>query len=249
MNYPINLIECDCHFLADLVSRIQSIYDDDPCFLSFLEVASNPESSEEDINAALISRNQCIADLRNERADGGVLTDPAAEETNDAFDKYVSDYGDASLHNYEGAPSVQGPMSQSKFGKTLSASSARDSQYAEWSAGCGSAPEPLWLRGDICPCDCKQMYYVDNGVLKEDKASFIFPDGKSITSATNVFTKKNVKIVINGKLVETKYLVTAGQEYNIEANIPNEQAIAGNLISKTFFTSMKKKQQFVIANM
>lgn len=245
MNYPINLIECDCHFLADLVSRIQSIYDDDPCFLSFLEVASNPESSEEDINAALISRNQCIANLRNERANGGVLTDPAAGETSDAFDKYISDYGGSSLHNYEGAPSA--PMSQSKFAETMDANSARAKQFAEWTAGCGSAPEPLWLRGDICPCDCKQMYYVDNGVLKEDKASFILPDGKSITSATNIFNKKNVKIVINGKLVETKYLVTAGQEYDIAANIPNEQAIAGNLISRTFFTSSTKKQQFLLA--
>jgi hypothetical protein len=60
------------------------------------------------------------------------------------------------------------------------------------------------------------------------------------------FNKKNVKIVINGKLVETKNLVTSGQEYNIMANIPNEQTIAGNLKSKTFFTSSSKKQQFLL---
>jgi hypothetical protein len=243
MNYPINLIECDCHFLADLVSRIQSIYDDDPCFLSFLGVAINPESSEEDINAALISRNQCIANLRNERMNGSVLTDPAAEETGDAFDEYIAKYGEASLHNYDGAPST---MSQSKSVKTMNGNSARDVQYAEWALGCGSAPETLWLRSDICSCDFKKMWYVDNGTAKEDRGFYILPDGKSSASATNVFNRKNVKIVINGKLVETKNLVTSGQEYDVMVNLPDEEGIAFNLKSKTFFTSSSKKQQFLL---
>ena len=244
MNYPVNLIECDCHFLKNLVDTIQGLYDDDPCFLSFLAVANNPESSEEDINAALISRNRCIANLRNQRLAEAVLTDPAAEETSDAFDEYVAKYGKASMHNYEGAPST---MSQSKFAKTMSGNSARDTQFAEWCIGCGSAPETLWLRSDICSCDCKEMWYVDNGTAKEDRAFFILPDGKSPTSATNVFNKKMVKIVINGKLVETKNLVTSGQECSITTNLPNEEPIAGNLKSKTFFTSSSKKQQFLLA--
>ena len=238
------LSEVNCKVLKRLAEKVQSVYDDDPCLSAFMEVQNNPESTQEDVDLAVVQRNECIANLRNERLNSAITTDPSAPETLDEFDKYVAKYGDSTLHNYEGAPDVA-PTSLSLT--TMSGNSARDEQFAEWAAGCGSAPEFLWMRGDICPCDCKRMYYVDNGVSKEDRGFFILPDGKNPASATNVFNKKNVKIVINGKLVETKNLVTSGQEYNITANIADEQTIAGNLKSKTFFTSSIKKQQFLLA--
>jgi hypothetical protein len=244
MNDPIGLIKCDCNYLNYLVGLIQSLYDNDPCFLPFLQVAENPDSTQEEIDLALIARNICLTNLRNERMNNAVLTNPDAPKTKETFDEYIAKFGEASIHNYEGAP---GTMSQSKFGQTMNGNSARDVQYAEWALGCGSAPEPLWFKRDICSCDFKKMWYVDNGAAKEDRGFYILPDGKSINSATNVFNKKNVKIVINGKLVETKNLVTSSQEYNITANIANEETIAGNLKSKTFFTSSTKKQQFLLA--
>jgi hypothetical protein len=221
-----NLTPSNCETLAALANDIQAAISG-PCVNAFLAVANNPESTSEMIEAAIIQRNECIANLRNERLQN-IMTDPSAPETMEAFEEYVAEYGEDTLHNYSDEASKQ-------------------AQFDEWKVGCGSAPEPLWFNSEICSCDCKKTLYVENGVVKEDASFYIQPEGKSSTAPTNIFSDQSLNIVVNGKMIQ-RNLITSGQEYKANTiGIPQEAPIAGNLKSKLFFTPSEKKRQLLIA--
>jgi hypothetical protein len=221
-----NLIPSNCETLAELAELFQSALGG-PCVNAFLSVLNNPSSDSDDIGQAIIQRDRCLANLRNIRL-SSIMTDPSAPETMDEFEKYVEEYGEDTLHNYNDEPSKQ-------------------AQFNEWKIGCGSAPELLWLKGEICSCDCKKTYYLENGVIKEDDSFYIQPEGKSPELSENVFGQQRLNIVINGKMVE-RNLITSGQEYQVrDVGIPEEESIAGNLQSKLFFTSGQRKRQFLLA--
>lgn len=243
------LTRIECYTLTDLANKTQALIDNNPCIYDFLAIANNPDSTQEDIDAAIIVRDECLANLRNERLSASVLTDPSADETGEEFDKYVAKYGDATMHNYDGATTLKTKISSSPD-QIMSSNSARDAQFQEWSIGCGSAPEFLWLRYDICPCDSKELFYVDNGTVKEDDYFFILPDGKNPESVTNVLGKsENLNIVVNGKLVPKKFVVSS-QKYPIESNSIADGTIAANLKQKVFNISgsngtVNSKQAFL----
>jgi hypothetical protein len=221
-----NLIACDCAILKSIANNLQSALNG-PCINAFLTVLNNPNSTSEMIEAAIVQRNQCVANLRNQRL-SSIMTDPSAPETMEAFEEYVAKYGGNTLHNYSDEASKQ-------------------TQFNEWKIGCGSAPEPLWLKGEICSCDCKKTYYVDNGSIIEDRSFYIQPESKPSTGQSNVFSDQNLNIVVNGKIIE-RSLITTGQEYKANTSgIPQEEAIAGNLKSKLFFTSSERKRQLLLA--